>query len=591
MYHRSASNRRPHIYQTAQNQRPPQSQRFVAPSGQLIRSRRLHPITHLPSELLVEVFKATIPANGGVLPTPTEPKQLYSLITVCRFWRDIIQNSAVFWQIIDVGRRLEWLALCLERSSHAMVKISFWSHELNFADALKLLASHSHRISTIAHPDLDPAALVASGGSPVPFPMSGLQVLAVKIRKVGRPDRTAPLFTLFDGYYPSLHTLCLNGFNFSIAQSCRSMVHIRYLALVNVSPNVVYKLTDLLTMLGSCSSLTYLTLSLITVEGTVGGAAGGRMAEVTLHNLRQITVSSQKGVIRSLLSNVVIPPRAHVKLMTVPNHAERVAILTDMLPEEERIRDRALPGLRLVSQVKVVADKEVVSVIGVIGHGPHSGGKIELVADVAKARRLPDEDIWTPLMIWYRTTLATLGRIFPPGPQLTTIEGVGDLEGMNDPAEWVPFSSSYPNVRDLVMEDCMGGGNSFYTFRALAGRLCPSQGVLFPRLENLRVRYAEASLMILTEIEGMVEWRIAQRAPLKLLKLELLNPGYRYHAITDPHRRLSPMPIWDAWGPVLHTPNEVLEALRSFEQKMRRLVPAFELVVLPRDSESERASD
>ncbi|KAI0755520.1 hypothetical protein C8Q74DRAFT_1210504, partial [Fomes fomentarius] len=108
-------------------------------------------ISRLPNEMMAYIFAlCTVPR----LPpyrfrrrSVSDPE--WTLLTlVCRHWHDVAHATPTLWSNIIVGRKAEWLQLCLTRSASTALDIAFTSGQFPFRQ-LWILFPHARRIRTL----------------------------------------------------------------------------------------------------------------------------------------------------------------------------------------------------------------------------------------------------------------------------------------------------------------------------------------------------------------------------------------------------------------------------------------------------------
>ncbi|KAI0807969.1 hypothetical protein C8Q74DRAFT_104604 [Fomes fomentarius] len=530
-------------------------------------------LPHLPPEVLSQIFVALDPGMSAHPPRSGEPRlripYWMPLIAVCRYWRNIIVAAAEFWRVIDVGRRTEWLKLCLERSGpDGLVIVSFRSADISFARALEILAPHAHRIAGLycwsIRCDENPIMSAI-----LPFSMPALTTLGLRVQHTHSPSHNrrprwhtaVPSIPLTDEAFSKLRSLGL----FSLVPTVNpqsALSDLRSLQLAGLSGYLPtsYKLSDFFALLNKCGCLEELSLP----DALAGVMTDLPQWEVmALPNLRILTIGGTVERVCRIISHMQVPPHANIKLSTVQasrSPHELLAALFNILPRDQRARDRSFPILRFVSRVKVevhsIGEENYTKVIGIVEHGPHSGGRFELV--VTEKRQPPSGALINNRLVLTPSTYANMANIFPAGPQVTTVVGYGSL-GAIHLKEYLSVLRSYPNLRNLIMHDSEYDGNVCDAFKALRG-VAPSgqtqSVVLCPRLEYIWFRNAAITLELMEEIESCVEWRIQQGTPIRRLRLEM-------------HAERSRLERDGIAG-------NLLEVWR-FTETMKRLVPVFEL--------------
>ena len=109
------------------------------------------PVNRLPPEIMLEIFqalRAVSEYDGELTETSGRWVSWTRLSYVCRSWRDVICNSALFWQNIHVKNELRWVELCLSRSREIPLNIFFHS-SATLPGACDILSSHTRRIKRV----------------------------------------------------------------------------------------------------------------------------------------------------------------------------------------------------------------------------------------------------------------------------------------------------------------------------------------------------------------------------------------------------------------------------------------------------------
>lgn len=532
-------------------------------------------LPHLPPEVLSPIFMALDPGISAHSPLSGEPRlrppYWMHLLAVCRYWRNIIVAAAEFWRVIDVGRRTEWLKLCMERSGpDLLVIVSFRSADISFARALEILVPHAHRIAGLhcwsirCDENLTTSAML-------PVSMPALTTLALRVQHTHSPSdnrrprwhTAVPSIPLTDEAFSKLRSLRL----FSLVPTVlpqSALSDLRSLQLAGLSAYLLtsYKLSNFFALLNKCGCLEELSLP----DALAGVIADLPQWEVmALPNLRTLTIGGIVERVCLLISHIQVPAHANIKLSTVQasrSPHELLAALFNILPRDKRTRDCSFPILRFVSRVKVevhsICGQNYTKIIGIVEHGPHSGGRFELV--VTEKHQPPLGALINNRLVLTPSTYANIANIIPAGPQVTTVIGYGILNAIHL-KEYLSVLRSYPNLRKLVMDDSEYDGNVCDAFKALRG-VAPSgqtqSVVLCPHLEYIWFRNAAITLELMEEVESCVEWRIQQGAPIRRLRLETHVEGSRL----------------DRDGIAGN-----LLGVGQFTETMKRLVPVFELQI------------
>ncbi|KAG8722328.1 hypothetical protein FRC08_003770 [Ceratobasidium sp. 394] len=158
------------------------------------RSTTLTPVNTLPPEILANIF-----ALSGTCFVHNDTQGFYNFTGVCRYWQEIIMNTADLWTHIDVGPEIpeRLTKTLLDRSKNMPVHIHLYEKTPRsaFPDRVfgitQMLASHIHRVCTafLQSNSHSPTLVVAllnlwlTGGSPT----------LVKSLIVHQPNASGPI--------------------------------------------------------------------------------------------------------------------------------------------------------------------------------------------------------------------------------------------------------------------------------------------------------------------------------------------------------------------------------------------------------------
>ncbi|KAI0682163.1 hypothetical protein C8T65DRAFT_750798 [Cerioporus squamosus] len=262
MYRPKPTTTQPHM-NPARTKTVPHNAHTLArpPSAYHLSRGRPHPIVRIPNKLLVKILAAANPGTGSGAAS-WSPYWL-PLMAVCRHWRDLIRSTPDFWQKIAVGRRPQWLELCLRRSPCSLLQISF-RYPISFDAMMKVLRPHWHRIEYLSFKELDCAQFNSSVMVP---PMPELRTLTVNVKHAGhsirdgsKHDGTGLIFRLPHGTVPRLKALHLEGM--SLVGDHVALSSLRFLHLGEYAgARPLFTTAQFLTMLNSCTSLERLTIA------------------------------------------------------------------------------------------------------------------------------------------------------------------------------------------------------------------------------------------------------------------------------------------------------------------------------------------
>ncbi|KAI0787835.1 hypothetical protein C8Q74DRAFT_1446436 [Fomes fomentarius] len=229
------------------------------------------PIGRLPVEVLSKVMLLAAPPEEDVDECqPRCPPTWFVLAGVCRYWRDVINGNPMFWRCIDVGLRLEWLDLCLQRSAQLKVNILI-RETLDVSPAVlsDILAPHRDRISVFIDFSLTCDVPLC------PLPMPQLRFLNLVITHVNHAeddldhDGACPMIPLLpavgehNGTFPQLESVGLTGIAISIPVGL-TFSSLICLSLRNCSFSgpIAHPSCHILHVLDACPSLQEFSLSI-----------------------------------------------------------------------------------------------------------------------------------------------------------------------------------------------------------------------------------------------------------------------------------------------------------------------------------------
>ena len=553
------------------------------PPQQPITRRRLRSIYDLPSNVLVKIFAHMNPGipywdNVGKTRGPLHVHRFclpywVPLMLVCRRWREAIWNEPKFWRHIDIGRQVRWLELCLRRSGHADLVLSFRDPRVDLAKVMAVMAPHVHRVVTLYRWNLDCGQLQF----PLPvFPLSlpRLDKVVLEVlhhhnsRALQRHQATCPTAHISEQSFPKLRSVSLTGVGIAASPALSAL---RSLSLKNwTGACPAHTLSTFLKTLASCVNLEELTLSNVLASVALTDARGhdpdGLLSLTKLHTL---AIHDEVSHISELLPHMHIPAKVKTTLSTTECTEQDIATAAfNMLPPEAT-RDRTLPILRAVTGIKVAVEADIdaspaVRIIGAATSGPHRGGRLEFVVHLPAQRPANDDEDpsaqKTARAATLRTELRNLELIFPArgNRHLTTLVVYGSVDSMRAGELWKLALAQYPDLRTLVVDDCAYGGDACPIVRGLLPDRKTGAAVA-PRLRYLWIRNAVITQDLVRDIEACVEARVARGMPLERLRLEL-NPEQEPSFGRKETR---------AGGSQLDT--------RVFVEKMRRLVQFFDL--------------
>ena len=243
-------------------------------------------INRLPPELLITI--ATLTDRSAIL----------RLSTVCRYWRDVITGTPTFWTSIDC-RNEPYTSILLQRSKSSPIDVTITNRYV--PAAISLVAKHTHRMRSI---DLNLHSRQFKDARPL---LKEFAPMLETIRMRPRGDNSLPRSSFFQGEFPALRTLHLEGYSFDLTQSAPIITS--GLTTLVLDSGQYHDRRDLFECLEHCKSLLHLRIDLPNLEGTIPASH-----TVYLPKLRELrSVRSSLSAVRHLSfppsANLIIEPR------------------------------------------------------------------------------------------------------------------------------------------------------------------------------------------------------------------------------------------------------------------------------------------
>jgi len=258
-------------------------------------------INRLPPELLVAITTFI-----------TNQSTIFRLATVCRCWHDVLTGTAVLWTSINC-RSGSRTSILLQRSKSHPIDVII-DRDRFVPEAVSLVADHTHRMRTI-DVNLSPRQL-----EDVRSLLNGLAPILETMRMQGQweaLDRFPPYSSFFQGQFPALRSLHLEGYPFDLARSVPMVTN--GLTTLVLYDHRRHDLPDLLEYLEHCKKLEHLRIDLPDLQGTVPAPR-----IVSLPRLRELRLARLP---LTTLHHLSFPPSANLNIpMRITNHTERYSL-------------------------------------------------------------------------------------------------------------------------------------------------------------------------------------------------------------------------------------------------------------------------
>ncbi|KAG1876455.1 hypothetical protein DFJ58DRAFT_754368 [Suillus subalutaceus] len=269
------------------------------------RNRRI-PISRLPTEILVMVFKHFEEEKRFDGSASDNIPACLALTHVCKDWRTIAFQCPALWTFIHSSSP-RWLGIMFERSQNLPLVVTYKS-PVSLQDCLELVLSHLPRIKVLRFRSLQPDCdriiqLLSSQSAPL------LEIFDFRKPLAMWPETSPISNTIFQGQAPRLRSVELTSFDLS--WSAHIFSGLQTLSVRGTNEKSFPTLPQLLSALGRMPALEHLTLErlLIIPEETK------LLEKVPLARLRTITLGSS--TIRtaiSLFAQLTFPVDAKIAL-------------------------------------------------------------------------------------------------------------------------------------------------------------------------------------------------------------------------------------------------------------------------------------
>ncbi len=507
-------------------------------------------IGRLPLEVLSRILLLAAPPGKDV----NEEEPRYSaewvvLASVCRYWRNAINGNPMFWRCIDVGTRLEWLHLCLQRSAQLTVKILLrrTSDVRTPAVVSQLLAPHRDRITLFI--DFTPTY-----GKPLSLvPMQQLDYLMLEMNHPQGLDHdaawTIPLIPAGrerPGTFPRLQYAHLNGISVAIP------VGLKFSSLISLTLRncycyrpVTHLSCHILHILNACPSLKSLTLSqsLVTLMPSNMGVLPPIVA---LPQLTSLETYEEPELISELLSHLQLREDIFLDLDAyVPTEPEMVPALPRMLPSAQEDYDR-LTILRSIAHLEVEVSDEVKITAFVDKERRHGRVTMTVCEDDREGYDYDLAPLWSVLM--------DLPSIFRTGALIKTLALYGE---MGESSHWEETLEPYQGTLQALAIESIGDGPAALSLFQILGEREGRASMFCPDLKTIWIHDIPVSPELMAAIRTCVQRRRDEGCPLSELLLNMV----------------------DSTGPADVIVNTFPEgsAMGLFNEEMKRLVPSFGL--------------
>ena len=224
-------------------------------------------INRLPPELLIAIVSNLI----------TDQDTIFRLVTVCRYWHDVFTGTATLWTSVDC-RNKSRTSIQLQRSKSNPIDVTI-DHD-RLVEAVSLVTNHFHRMRSI---DVN---LSSRQLWDILSLLNGLAPRLEIMRMRRREDYSflmpfPPYSSFFQGRFPALKTLHLEGYPLDLSQSAPTITN--GLTTLILNHQRIHRLRDLLECLEHCENLVHLRIDLPNLRGTVPTSY-----TVSLPNLREL---------------------------------------------------------------------------------------------------------------------------------------------------------------------------------------------------------------------------------------------------------------------------------------------------------------
>ncbi|KAH9837678.1 uncharacterized protein C8Q71DRAFT_556139 [Rhodofomes roseus] len=333
------------------------------------------PVHRLPTETLIEIFRL---AHAFSSSQKTKAHVWVIMTTaVCRYWRDIVVTSPVFWRNIDLSKAaLEFVDLCLERSAGAGIKLFLTIPQDNNLSLLAPPLVQHH--SRLAHLDIQWKTNNPNNA----FARVCDTCLPALTSLTAKAKHILPLkFT--QGYLPSLRHVDVSGV--VLHWATLPLAQLTSLALADIrcpndrgEPNAV-SLADILDILEAFRSLEEFAFQQWEhIEGQEERWTVNLNRTVPLPRMRRFHVMGPTQVIAELMPHVSLPDSVQLFLNRHSRRTSHGAIRQDV-PQQDDMTN--LPVVKNVRHI-IIRETEFREL------------------DIYAVTELPARDFWDSQLRW-----------------------------------------------------------------------------------------------------------------------------------------------------------------------------------------------
>ncbi|KAI0807968.1 hypothetical protein C8Q74DRAFT_1363409 [Fomes fomentarius] len=474
-------------------------------------------IGRLPLEVLSKILLLAAPPEDDVNEEgPRLSPEWVVLASVCRYWRNAINGNPMFWRCIDVGTRLEWLHLCLQRSAKLTVKILL-RRTLDVKDPAvvsHILTPHRHRITIFI--DFTPTC-----GKPLSLvSMQQLDYLTLEMNHPEGPDdhdvtctiiHLLPAVGELTGTFPQLQHASLDGITVAIPVGLK-FSSLLSLTLRNCSSYrpVAHPSRHILHILNACPSLQELTL-FQSLASLMPSNMGVLPPIVALPELTYLETFEEPELISKLLSHLQIREGIVLELGAyVPTEPEMVPALPRILPSAREDYDR-LTILRSIAHVEVDVSNEV-KITAFVDKECENRVRLTVCEDDEQAYDYDPAPLWSVLM--------GLPSIFRTGAPIKTLALYGE---MGTSSHWEETLEPYQGTLQALAIESIGDGPAALSLFQILGEREGRASMFCPNLQTIWINDVPVSPELMAAIRACVQRRRDEGCPLSELLLNMVD--------------------------------------------------------------------
>ncbi|KAH9931345.1 uncharacterized protein B0H18DRAFT_105054 [Fomitopsis serialis] len=482
------------------------------------------PMHTLPVETLVDVFRFATSSMAQISTAPW----ISQTMGVCRYWRDILSQTPLFWTTVDLSWNVHFLRLCLARSANANLKLNLLHNHIRH----NMPSGHTSILQfTLAY--LSVAPLLAQYRSQV-------SDLVIRTSRPGlTPDSiSAPyaevLKHIISEYYPVLTTMSVgahfSGLALSVNDTAPNLRRIEYSGLALYIAHLPWSrltsislcdvtfvdhqgsrapaLADLLDVLELCTSLEELKLykwepspwsERVVDPGTT----------VSLPHMQSLRMSGGAPDLSAITHHLSLPPSARLALQAhsvdechsvlrsvLPSNPESIACIREM-------RHVLLwsTSTRFVAYADIDRTQfwDSRSWRAVDFNPPWFVEQLPLIPQLyMSCRMMPVHQHADTYHHGFQTVIGELSDGFFDASSVRTLVFYGPMAIVN-PRDWMQLLAAYPNIECLeVLSDRTGNDMCDFIFTLAptpAGVPCPQLRELFVQCDP-SADFADGSMML-----------------------------------------------------------------------------------------------